>query len=285
MYEHKRKYYRPDNLLINEARRTIHNKRSNPYKEQLFALAKMSRLAKVAGLMELLAQHHRNTLIHSFEDAFLAVNLARGIFGEPSAANLAGYVELFEDGLLHDIGKLGVPQELLNVEDRSSLKEDDRKIIRMHGAYGGAILNLVGLKSRTYISYEHDLASGIEKSWRGIVDLDSRHELTEIVSLADLVGGLMDPRRPYHPAVDGSHISWVIDVKGQQGVFSAGLVRAFKERISAKNLYPPFTIDDYRKNKLFMALVSKYGLGELFETAISEDRLTRQKSNTKIVGS
>lgn len=261
-------YYRPDDHSINEARRVIGNPRTNPYKDRLVSLSRKHRIIKVAGLVEILGYHHPNTLIHSFEDTLLALSMAEGILGKPNQNNLASYVEVFEDGLLHDIGKIGVPRKLLNVQDRSILKPEERQIIRMHGAYGGAVLELAGLGNRAYISYEHDLASGTEKTWKGVVDLNSRHELTEIISLADLIGGLMDPRRPYHHPIAKEYMFWIVNKKGHQGVYSEKLIRSFREHVHALELYPPFTLDAYKKNRLFMALINKYGLNDIFQNAI-----------------
>lgn len=284
--------YRPPKREIIESTRLLFSKGNYPYKEQLKVLKKSSRANKIAGLVEILKGHHRDSLTHTFEDALMAVTFAQDVFRdmltgasyvlpESRAAYLSKIVNVFEGSLVHDIGKTGVDKSLLSAKDKSALTEDERHRIRLHGTLGGVILHELGLYDLEYFSYEHNLGSGRSGTWKP-EELNSRHELTEIVALADLIGGLLDPRRPYHRPVTKEHLLWLINTKGNQGVYSRKLIKSFKAKIATQDMYPPFSREDYEKNDLFMTLMRVYGIMDIFERTISEDQLTRRGLDIRI---
>lgn len=244
------------------------------YKEQLEVLKKQNRKTKIAGLTELLGLHHHESLVHTFENSLLTVILAQGVYDLAERNNLPYLVKAFEGSIVHDIGKTGVDLNLLNAPDRSSLSPEQRQAIRLHGALGGYILKKVGLGDLAYFSFEHNLGSGKRETWK-YKDLRKRHRLTEIVSLADLVSGLLDPRRTHRQAYETDKLVEIVKIKGKQGVYSQNLVKVFVDRVAEKNLYPPYTLEAYEQNHLFMALVKAYGLGEIFEKTIVADMAKR----------
>lgn len=284
--------YKPPHKEVKESLRLLYSKGNYPYKEQLKVIKKTSRINKIAGLVEILEGHHRKSLVHTFEDALLAVTFAQDVFRDmlpivgftyPDHRNeyLFKIIKVFEGSLVHDIGKTGVDKKLLNTNDKSALTAEERHRIRLHGTLGGVILYELGLYDLKHFSYEHSLGSGKSGTWT-LKELNSRHELTEIVALADLIGGLLDPRRPYHKPVTKEHLLWLISTKGNQGVYSSKLIKSFKEKIAAKGLYPPFNREDYEKNELFMTLIRAYGITDIFERVITEDQLTRSDLSTMI---
>jgi hypothetical protein len=284
--------YKPPHKEIKESHRLLLTKGSYPYREQLDVLKKQSRVNRIAGLVEILGDHHRDTLAHTFEDTLLALTFAQGICDKSWStlghnqsgsrdAYLSKIIEVFEGSLIHDIGKTGVDQRLLNTDDKSALSAEERHRIRLHGTLGGAILHELGLDDLKYFSYEHSLGSGKSGTWKR-EELNSRHELTEIIALADLIGGLLDPRRPYHNPVTREYLLWLVETKGRQGVYSKKLIRSFRKKVADKDMYPPFHKEDYENNELFMKLIHIYGIIDIFEKTILEDQLTRNNSSTRI---
>lgn len=276
----KEGFFRPPRINLIESGWQLSILGKYPYKEDLRRIKKMPREKKVAELANLLGNHDPNSLIHSFEDALLAVKFVEkdflGIvhnldFSRDSYRDIIfpRIKILFEGVLLHDIGKTGVEKLLLNIGDKESLKSKFRHRIHLHGALGGVILQSVGLGDLAYFCYEHNIASGKKETWN-YDELNSRHGLTEIVSLADLVAGLLDPRRFYRkPATK----EWLLDVltkKEKQGVYSPKLMERFWELVN-EDFFPPFTLGDYKKSPLFMTLLKIYGLEQVFEKSIKHD--------------
>ncbi len=283
--------YKPPRREMVESRRILYGK-GYPYKEQLGVLMKSSRANKIAGLVEILEGHHRKSLVHTFEDALLAVTFAQDVFRDmlpiagfthPNYRNeyLSKIIKVFEGSLVHDIGKTGVDTKLLNTNNKSALTAEERHHIRLHGTLGGVILHELGLYDLEHFSYEHNLGSGPSGTWKP-EQLKSRHELTEIVALADLIGGLLDPRRPYHTPATKEYVLSLVEIKGKQGIYSEKLMKAFIEKVAAKDLYPPFNREDYEKNELFMTLTRVHGITDIFERVITEDQLTRSDLSTMI---
>lgn len=284
--------YRPPHREVKESLRLLYSKGNYPYKEQLKVIKKTSRINKIAGLVEILEGHHRKSLVHTFEDTLLAVTFAQDVFRdmlpivgfaspEKRAKYLSNIVNIFEGSLVHDIGKTGVDTKLLNTNNKSALTAEERHRIRLHGTLGGVILHELGLYDLEHFSYEHNLGSGPSGTWKP-EQLKSRHELTEIVALADLIGGLLDPRRPYHTPATKEYVLSLVEIKGKQGIYSEKLMKAFIEKIAARDLYPPFNREDYEKNELFMTLIRVHGITDIFEWVITEDQLTRSDLSTMI---
>jgi diguanylate cyclase (GGDEF)-like protein/PAS domain S-box-containing protein len=86
----------------------------------------------VLSLHAALAFKSADTALHSQRVAELSVNIGRGLM----PANELYLLEI--GGLLHDIGKIGVPDAVLNKPGR--LTEDEWKLMEAHGAIGVSIL-------------------------------------------------------------------------------------------------------------------------------------------------
>ena len=97
----------------------------------------------------------RYTHRHSEKVAAYAVALGRGL--DWRGARLG---ELHIGGLLHDLGKIGVPDTVLLKRDR--LAEDELDAIRRHPAIGAAIIEPIGFSStiRAIIEHHHEHHNG-----------------------------------------------------------------------------------------------------------------------------
>jgi putative nucleotidyltransferase with HDIG domain len=139
-------------------------------------------------------------VIHIVNVALLAMALGEAV-GFPSAL----VRELGMAALLHDIGKLRVPPEILNAS--GSLSAEQRAIIRRHPEDGARML--LATKGATdlavAVAYEHHLQydgggyPSVPRNWQ--VNLAS-----EITHVADVFDALRT-NRPYRPALPRERIA------------------------------------------------------------------------------
>jgi hypothetical protein len=97
--------------------------------------------SQVGSLTRLLAEKDGYTEGHTRRVALLAVRV-----GEELAIPPARLRELAIGGLLHDIGKLSVPDEIL--QKPGALDEDEFEVVRRHPARGEALLGDLGFSRR-----------------------------------------------------------------------------------------------------------------------------------------
>ena len=222
------------------------------YKPEINELKRQPLNEKIGGLVGILGRHHPSSLAHSFEVALTAVTLA-------SELNLNTEVvkEIFVGSLLHDIGKTGVPVEILDRKDTLTTAQTAKLIL--HGRLGAAIMKRVGLADLAYFCDEHHIGNSNNHSWTE-EELAKRHPLTEIITLSDLICAALDPRRPYHSPEQLEALIPDIEAKEKTGIFSKNLVSAFKRAMSSRFLFPPYTSQIYHESELFMRLVNEFGL-------------------------
>jgi putative two-component system response regulator len=146
-------------------------------------------------LFEVLARVSRlrddTTGSHVRRMALYAVEIARQL-GQPS-----DYLDALRLAApLHDIGKIGVPDRILN--KRGALDPEEMSVMRRHAAYGAAVLRGSGSKvlemARQIALSHHEKfdGSGYPQGLRGeAIPLEAR-----IVSVADVFDALTT-RRPY----------------------------------------------------------------------------------------
>lgn len=97
----------------------------------------------------------RYTNGHSFRVSWYALALARHLGWTEDELN-----ELEREGLLHDIGKIGVPDSILNKPER--LNDDEFNIIKSHTTIGGEILSRSGnlLEAAQVARHHHERYNG-----------------------------------------------------------------------------------------------------------------------------
>lgn len=131
---------------------------------------------------------------HSERVTMVADYLARTM-GRPTeeldAINTIGY--------LHDIGKIGIPDRILNKPSR--LSDDEFELIKLHPAIGESIVKELGLSEieRSIIRHHHERWDG-----RGYPDEIGGEDIpliTRIVTVADAYDA-MSTNRPYRQALD-----------------------------------------------------------------------------------
>ncbi len=141
--------------------------------------------------------------------------------------------ELKTIGLLHDIGKIAIEENILN--KREELTEDEWQEIKRHPEIGYRILNTVNdmLEIAEYVLYHHERwdGKGYPKGLKGEeIPLQSR-----IITIADAYDA-MTSQRSYRNALQEE--TAIEELKINSGTqFDPELVRIFIEKVLNKSFY------------------------------------------------
>jgi len=150
---------------------------------------------------------------------------------------------LREGALLHDIGKISIPDDILKKPGR--LSELERKIIQTHPGRGGQLLDKVPqlkeLADMARYHHERPDGKGYPKGLKG----DEIPLLAQIVAIADFYEAL-NAKRPYKdPWPIEKIVAEIISVRGQQ--FSEKVVDALLEVLEEDGLIAAGKIEELRQ--------------------------------------
>jgi HD-GYP domain-containing protein (c-di-GMP phosphodiesterase class II) len=134
---------------------------------------------------------------------------------------------LARSGLLHDIGKLGIPRSIL--AKHGSLTESEWRVMKTHPELGLAILGRTGHFDRELLAvlYHHERmdGSGYPHGLIGpAIPIEAR-----IVAVADTYDVLTSDR-PYRRAFDGKHARWLLQEEAGPHL-DPGMVAALMKRL------------------------------------------------------
>jgi HD-GYP domain-containing protein (c-di-GMP phosphodiesterase class II) len=154
--------------------------------------------ARVRALMERLGAKDTSTEEHTRRVAMLAVEI-----GEQLGLSKSRLRSLAIGGLLHDIGKLSIPQSILQKPD--SLDDREYAVVKLHPERGRELLNELGgfdeSVARLVLDHHERLdGSGYPRGLEGgALDLATR-----ILAVCDVYDALVSPRvyRPAWPQED-----------------------------------------------------------------------------------
>ncbi|WP_448203076.1 HD-GYP domain-containing protein [Azospirillum sp. sgz302134] len=147
----------------------------------------------VEALSHTLSQRDPYTAGHQERVAALSVAIARrmGLAEDRVAAIRTG-------ALLHDVGKIGIPAEILSKPGR--LSADEFNLVKSHARIGGTIVGKIDFESAIHavVSQHHERldGTGYPQGLRG----DAIAVEARIVAVADVVEA-MTSHRPYRPAL------------------------------------------------------------------------------------
>jgi HD-GYP domain-containing protein (c-di-GMP phosphodiesterase class II) len=155
-------------------------------------------VAEIGGLLAILAplrEHHEPTYLHAMNVALLCAALSRALKASPDMTR-----DVVQGGLLHDIGKLAVPAEVLGKTE--PLMPDEERAYQGHCFAGATLLaERSGISSLAAVAaYEHHFFS----QGGGFPETRGRrkpHLVSQVVGLANFY----DARRcgrPNRPARD-----------------------------------------------------------------------------------
>jgi putative nucleotidyltransferase with HDIG domain len=174
----------------------------------------------IATLAEAIELKDANTLGHSDRVVTLALELAKEV-GLTDPADL----EAIKFGaLLHDIGKIGIPEHILNKPGR--LTQQEYEIMKMHPIYGEKIIKkisgwdlVVDIVRHHHENYD---GSGYPDGLKG----DQISLRAQIVSLVDVFCALIE-ERPYRRALSVEEAVRLIEKEMVGTKFDPRLYRAF----------------------------------------------------------
>lgn len=154
--------------------------------------------ARVRALMERLGAKDTSTEEHTRRVAMLAVEI-----GEQLGLSKSRLRSLAIGGLLHDIGKLSVPEAIL--QKPGSLDDDEYAVVKLHPERGRELLNELGGFDETVGRLVLDHHERLDGSGypRG-VDGGALDLATRILAVCDVYDALVSPRvyRPAWPQED-----------------------------------------------------------------------------------
>jgi HD-GYP domain-containing protein (c-di-GMP phosphodiesterase class II) len=134
--------------------------------------------------------------------------------------------------LLHDVGKLAVPQEILTKQ--GTLDEDEWELMRQHPLAGLDMVadTQISAVARTVIRSHHERwdGSGYPERLRG----DKIHQYARVAAVADVYDAVTS-ERPYS-AARPPHVGWQVIVEGSGSLFDREVVAAFRRVVAP---HPP----------------------------------------------
>ncbi|MHB8282203.1 MAG: HD domain-containing phosphohydrolase [bacterium] len=165
---------------------------------------------------------------HSKRVSILAYNLGKHLGLQQEDCLL-----LKRAGCIHDIGKIGIPGNILNKTEKLSDKELD--LIRNHSAISSDICKpLISLKKESYIvRYHHERFDG--NGYPGELNCQNIPYLSRILSIVDSYDA-MTSDRPYRQALTKEAALLIFENEKNSGQWDPEIVDEFIKFINFENL-------------------------------------------------
>ena len=142
---------------------------------------------------------------------------------------------------LHDLGKIGVPLEV--IQQRDTLSSQERTGVELHASLGERLIKPLGLSSRiaSAIRHHHERwdGTGYPDRLRG----NASPLASRIIGIADAFDA-MTCERPYRPAL-GQEKALAELQKGAGSQFDPVLVEHFIEMVQSEGVEPPAAEDPH----------------------------------------
>ena len=127
--------------------------------------------------------------------------------------NVEDGIYLVEAALLHDIGKIFIPENILNKTGKLTSKE--RRIVELHNKFSYEILKTTSLKPQVArLTLEHHNYDNCFK----------RTTLNQVLMIADIYCALREVR-PYKKALSDLSAKTILYDMGTKGMFDAGYIK------------------------------------------------------------
>lgn len=174
----------------------------------------------IGNLLDLLRVHDVVSYNHTQIVASLAHNLAIEA-KRPEEECL----RIYKGALLHDIGKLFVPSELLS-RKTNNVSPRQKELLISHGKMGAEIIESMKLdESYAAIAMQHNI--GIGSKPPAPEDIFNRNELVPFVSIADFVASNLDEGREYLRTMSSAEVVQSVNRKFGRGYFPDSLKNPF----------------------------------------------------------
>lgn len=183
----------------------------------------------------------RFTALHSITVASLGLLLHQLAGGREEDVQ-----PMYLAGLLHDVGKLGVPLELIEKEDRLTPSEFDQ--VSQHAELSYQTLSSLPSFQRVAVwgACHHERLDGSGYP-RGLM-ADNLPLESRIVAVADVLAALTE-QRPYRPALPARQALGVLESMAQSGLLDGELVGIIHENLSMFSL---LRRDVHDENQVFL---------------------------------
>lgn len=175
-----------------------------------------------------LKHYDEDTYHHCVKVAILSLMMGQHLQLDRSLLTTLGLA-----ALLHDIGKVRVPQEILTKE--GVLTAEEREVVKRHTLHGAHLLrSLSGLtRLARVVAFEHHVNFNLS-GYPRIVAKETPHLLTRIVQPAEVFDAVTSSRRAYRrPMLPHEGMKLILDAGGT--LFDPALVRAF---VRVMGVYP-----------------------------------------------
>ncbi len=202
----------------------------------MFATVELSRIAIILGLAKLAEYRDMDTGLHLERIREYGKLIAQELSLHP---DYRGYIteryinDLFHSSILHDIGKVGVPDSILLKP--GSLTPDEFDIIKRHATIGGDAISDIESKMnmKSFLTLGKEIAYYHHEKWDGTGYPKGLRETAiplsaRIVALADVYDALTS-ERPYKKAMSHKEASAVI-LEGRAKHFDPLIVDIFLAR-------------------------------------------------------
>lgn len=183
---------------------------------------------------------------HAFNSCIYSIVLGRD-------AGLSNYEleNLGTCGLLHDMGMVSVPSEILN--KRGKLNEEEMTAVRMHTRYGRDVL----MSGRNIFSGSVDVAFGHHENLDGSgyprgLTASQLNLNCKIVSIVDKYNAITS-ERPYRPARNHLDAIHLLNKMAKAEQIDADLTRAF---VNYLGVYPPGSIVELSTGEIGIVIES-----------------------------
>lgn len=163
------------------------------------------------------------TAEHSFRVAAIARRLGEA-FGLPPS----DCADLEVAGLLHDIGKLAIPDEIINKP--GPLTADERRVMQTHAAHSyDVILQLPSMERIAELARQHHEQDDGRGYPDGIGD-GALGLAPRILGVADVFQALTQ-KRSYRPGMEVRQVRDALDAAGRSGRLDAGVLAVLTQRL------------------------------------------------------
>jgi len=145
---------------------------------------------------------------HSLHTAFIAQEIARILLTEGLKHSLPEREEIMHAAIVHDIGKLNIPDMIL--QKSGSLTERELETIKFHPLWGAQFLMKIPSMGQfsVYTHQHHETPDGCGYPCR--LKVDDIHPVARLINICDRFSAMtMD--RPYRKAIDSDYAVSMIE--------------------------------------------------------------------------
>ncbi|MCL4364151.1 HD domain-containing protein [Patescibacteria group bacterium] len=189
--------------------------------EKISNIKSESEQEKIKQLMLILRDHDHFTFEHSLRVAHFAYLLAVEVGLDANLRN-----DIFKSAMLHDIGKLFVPPEIINRKSDNYLSKREHDLLVAHGKMGAELLEELSFPEfYSLVADQHWM--GENKKDPPPQDLANRHWSVPYVTIADVVASGFEFERKSQPDYKPEKIVKFINDRLDRNIFPRELKEPF----------------------------------------------------------